>query len=180
MHGTARALELPLGLAFEDWVRAGHSIARIATASAWWMGDWIVYGERAYGERYRTALEVTPFDYKTLRNYAWVARRFDVSRRRDTLSFQHHAEVAALSEPAQELWLTRAEARGWSRNELRRQLTRARLPERQRHLSRPLALRMDVADRRMQRWRDAAKAEGQDLSEWLIAVVDEAADAALR
>ncbi len=32
---------------------------------------------------------------------AWVARRFPVSRRRDTVSFQHHAEVAALPEPEQ-------------------------------------------------------------------------------
>ena len=40
-------------------------------------------------------------DYQTLRNYAWVARRFAMSRRRDTLSFGHHAEVPALPEPEQ-------------------------------------------------------------------------------
>jgi hypothetical protein len=178
-RGTTRSLELPQGLAFDDWVRAGQGVSSMVTASAWWLGDWIVYGERAYGQRYRTALEATPFEYKTLRNYAWVARRFDVSRRRDSLSFQHHAEVASLPEPAQELWLQRAETHGWSRNELRRQLTSAQLPERQRERSRALALRVDVADQRMQRWRDAAMATGQDLTEWLMAVADEAADATL-
>jgi hypothetical protein len=178
-RATTRALELPQGLDFDDWVSAGRGISRMATASAWWMGDWIVYGERAYGKRYRTALESAPYDYKTLRNYAWVARRFEVSRRRDSLSFQHHAEVAPLSEPAQELWLQRAETYGWSRNELRRQLMTARLPKRQVQRDQAIALRMEVADQRMQRWRDAAMAGGQDLAEWLVAVADEAADAAL-
>jgi hypothetical protein len=43
-------------------------------------------------------------------NYAWVARRFAMSRRRDTLSFGHHAEVAALPEPEQDFWLREAGA----------------------------------------------------------------------
>jgi hypothetical protein len=40
----------------------------------------------------------TGLDYQTLRNYAAVARRFELSRRRDNLSFHHHAELCALSE----------------------------------------------------------------------------------
>jgi hypothetical protein len=49
-----------------------------------------------------------------------------MSRRRDKLSFQHHAEVAPLPEPDQDLWLNRAERLGWSLSELRRQLRNAR------------------------------------------------------
>lgn len=44
---------------------------------------------------------------------AWVARRFGKSRRRDTLHFSHHAEVAALAEPEQDFWLRKAEAHNW-------------------------------------------------------------------
>jgi hypothetical protein len=42
-------------------------------------------------------------------NYAWVARRFELSRRRDTLTFGHHAELAALREPEQGSWLDQAQ-----------------------------------------------------------------------
>lgn len=41
-----------------------------------------------------TALEL-PIDLLT--NFAYVADRVEVSRRRETLNFPHHAEVAALS-----------------------------------------------------------------------------------
>ena len=34
--------------------------------------------------------------YQSCRDAAWVADKFEVSRRRDNLSFGHHKEVAAL------------------------------------------------------------------------------------
>ena len=52
---------------------------------------------------------VLQLDYQTLRNYAWVARRFPAGRRRAGVSFAHHAEVARLPEPEQDYWLRRAE-----------------------------------------------------------------------
>lgn len=63
-----------------------------------------------YGRRCRGAIAVTGLDYQTLRNYAVVARRFDLSRRRDSLSCQHHAEVCALSDSEQDRWLDLASA----------------------------------------------------------------------
>jgi hypothetical protein len=35
--------------------------------------------------------------YQTCRNAASIANAFELSRRRDNLTFKHHAEVAALS-----------------------------------------------------------------------------------
>lgn len=35
-----------------------------------------MYGQAAYTGRYRDAIEQASLDYQTLRNYAWVARRF--------------------------------------------------------------------------------------------------------
>ena len=70
--------------------------------AAWCLGDWLVFGEQAYAGRYRQAIERTSLDYQTLGNYAWVAKRFSLSRRRDELSFGHHSEVAALPEPEQD------------------------------------------------------------------------------
>lgn len=57
----------------------------------------------------------------------WVARNFAASRRRDRLSFQHHAELASLPEHEQDCWLEQSRRFGWSRNELRRQVLTRRV-----------------------------------------------------
>jgi hypothetical protein len=177
---TSSALHLREGIPFESWLQVGHEIARISSGSAWWVGDWVVFGERAYRDRYRTALRATQLDYQTLRNYAWVARRFDVSRRRDNLSFQHHAEVAALPEPESDLWLHRAEQAGWSRNELRRQLAAARRPPSAASQRPSVRVQIEVGARREQRWREAATVAQQELAEWIASVADNAAREILR
>jgi hypothetical protein len=76
----------------------GAKIGTYSNATAWWLGDWLLYGKMKYGRRYKAAIEVTGLDYQTLRNYAVVARRFDPARRRSELSFQHHAEVCAMAD----------------------------------------------------------------------------------
>jgi hypothetical protein len=116
-------------LPFESWVTIGKQLSAVVTSSAWCLGDWLIYGQQVYESRYREAVKQTGLDYQTLRNYAWVARRFELSRRRNTLSFGHHAEVAALSEPEQDFWLRKAEEFGWSTGQIRREV-RASLCER--------------------------------------------------
>jgi hypothetical protein len=116
------SLDLPPDLSVARWRAIGARIGGVADASAWWLADWAAYGEDRYGATYRQAVPGTGFSHQTLRNYAWVARRFDVPRRRDRLSFAHHAEVAPLAQEDQESWLARAEREGWSRNELRTRL----------------------------------------------------------
>ena len=175
---TNSSLRLRPGLTIESWLRLGDRLAHVSNASAWWLGDWLLYGEQAYGETYKEALVVTSLDYQTLRNYAWVARRYEPSRRRETLSFQHHAELAALTDPEQELWLLRAERQRWSRNELRRQVRSAREGN-EAGRRRALMVRMSVGRDRERRWRDAAAMADQSLSEWIAAQVDAAADRVL-
>jgi hypothetical protein len=122
-------LVFPHQLPFEAWLGVGAQLAAVAASSAWCLGDWLAYGQAAYGSRYREAVERTGLDYQTLRNYAWVAGRFELSRRRDSLSFGHHAEVAALPGPEQDFWLRKAEQFGWPVRRLRREV-RASLAER--------------------------------------------------
>jgi hypothetical protein len=122
-------LRFPARLPFEAWVAVGRQLSAVATSSAWCLGDWLAYGQDAYGNRYQKAVEGTGLDYQALRNYVWVARRFELSRRRETLSFGHHAEVASLPEPEQDFWLRKAEELGWSTSRLRQQV-RASLAER--------------------------------------------------
>ncbi len=174
---TQTSLKLRTDVTFDTWVSIGRRIGELSSASAWWLGDWLVFGEDCFGDRYKAAVAATSLDYQTLRNYAWVARRVEPGRRRHALSMQHHAEVAALPEPDQELWLRRAERFRWSRNELRRQLavTRRRLRERDDAHS-DITCRVRVAALRQERWREAAALCEQDFAEWVVAAIDAAAD----
>lgn len=123
-------ITFPPSLSQGTWEGIGARLAQVSNSSAWWLADWLIYGETSFSGRYRDALARTGLDYQTLRNYAWVARRFDQSRRREGLSFAHHAEVARLSPPEQDYWLRRAEDGEWSRNRLREEV-RASLTQRQ-------------------------------------------------
>jgi len=120
-------LILRAGLSFKEWRQVGCRLRDIHHSSQWWLGDWCNYGERRFGEKYSQALEATAYDYQTLRDFAYVAGRIELSRRRDNLSFSHHREVAPLAAADQKRWLDRADAEDWNRDELRSQLTRARL-----------------------------------------------------
>jgi hypothetical protein len=122
-------LQFTRRLSFDTWADIGRQLSVVLASSAWCLGDWLVYGQRVYQDRYREAVERTGLDYQTLRNYAWVARRFELTRRRDGLAFGHHAEVAALPEHEQDFWLRKAEQLGWSTSQLRREV-RASLRER--------------------------------------------------
>ncbi|WP_053226378.1 LmbU family transcriptional regulator [Solirubrobacter soli] len=165
------------GMSFAEWAELGCRLARISDGSAWALGDWIVFGQDTYGDRYRKALEATNVEYKTLRNYAWVARRFPSSRRRRALSLQHHAQVAALHEAEQDLWLARSETLGWSRAELRRQMAAAR---REAHgLEADVTVSVRITPERERRWREAAAVAHCDLSELLMRAVDDAVDTLL-
>jgi hypothetical protein len=180
-HGFAArcGLRFPDGISFDTWSSMGERIATVSNASAWWLGDWLVYGQRRFAGRYKLAIRSTGLEYQTLRNYAWIARRFPLSRRRDTLSFQHHVEVASLSDPAQDLWLDRAVRFGWARSDLRRQMRRTLDP---RPAARPASLvvvRMDVTSERQRRWRDAAAQTELPFEDWIAAAADTAAKSAL-
>jgi hypothetical protein len=65
---------------------------------------------------------VTGYDRQTLMNMVYVATRFETSRRRENLSWSHHAEVAGLDAAEQERWLERAGADRLTVRELRLEL----------------------------------------------------------
>jgi hypothetical protein len=157
-------------LPFEAWQEIGVKVGTCANATSWWLGDWLVFGRMKYGRRYKQAIAATGLEYQTLRNYAVVARRFDMSRRRDTLTFQHHAEVCALPDEEQDRWLDRAAAGGWSRNDLRRRLRAA-----ERSDGPPTEVfRFAVETTRADRWRQAAHRADCNYHAWILRVLDEA------
>jgi len=170
-------LDLPRHLPFVKWLELGHRLSALSTSSAWCLGDWLIYGTTAYEGRYRDAIAKTSLEYQTLRNYAWVTRRFPLSRRRDTLSFGHHAEVAALPEPEQEFWLRKSDKHRWSRNRLRHEV-RASLRQcsvtNSCHNTKHLVLRLTFTAERLQLLKQVANKEGLSVEEWATNLLDRA------
>lgn len=178
---TNVGLHIPAGLAFEEWERAGRQLSGLLNSSSWWLGDWLVYGKDHYADRYERGIRAAGLQYQTLRNYAWVSRRFELHRRRSALSFQHHAELASLPVEEQETWLDRAERMKWSTKQLRNAI-RA-----QRDGTPPAAdaveastRRLAVPDNRLQWWHKAAEQSGTELAEWVMHTLDAAADRVLK
>ncbi|MGH3897601.1 MAG: LmbU family transcriptional regulator [Pseudonocardiaceae bacterium] len=169
---TRVGLRFPVQLTFDEWERAGRQMAGLVNSSVWCLGDWVVYGEKEYVDRYRRAIEAVGLDYQTLRNYAWVARKFEPSRRRERLSFQHHAEVASLPPVEQDEWLARAEERGWSRSQLRRKIRELRSGEPVVEPGEVLLPRIDIGPDRAKYWRQAADEAGENFESWMIASLD--------
>jgi hypothetical protein len=161
----------------ERWTTIGTRIAAHSDAASWWLGDWLAFGQAKYGRRYKEGLIVTGLEYQTLRNYAMVARRFDMSRRRDDLSFQHHAEVCSLTDDDQDRWLDLAATNHWSRNELRRRVRAAGTDPTA--PGRVAVIRLVLEPRRAQHWRRAARQDDCALEAWVMHVLDEAATSAL-
>jgi hypothetical protein len=156
---------------YASWSALGEKLAARNNSGCWWLGDWLVFGERKF-LRYRDAIDATGLDYQTLRNYAAVARRFPLSRRRDTLSLQHHGAVAALDEEAQDRWLDLAAANGWSLHALRDHLRETQsVPDPD---SRRL-LRFQVDATCEQHWREAAARSGASFQDWITRALDAAA-----
>ncbi|MEV5597094.1 LmbU family transcriptional regulator [Streptomyces sp. NPDC052496] len=176
---TQVGLEIPAELPFEDWERAGRQLSGIVNSSAWWLGDWLVYGKEHYHDRYERGLLVAGLQYQTLRNYAWVAGRFQMHRRRPALSFQHHAEVASLPAEEQDRWLERAEQQKWSTKQLREGIRRAREDDAREAIADDTTRRLMVPGSNLQRWHRAAAQSGTDLRQWVLATLDQAARAAL-
>ena len=70
-------------LTYEDFESIVRAAGRFKTASSWWLGDLLNFGERLYGDRYADAMELSGLAYETLSNYSYVCRRVARSRRRD-------------------------------------------------------------------------------------------------
>jgi hypothetical protein len=135
--GVGSAVELsPVGwvpagaIGVKRWIIYGKRFARLSSASNWWIGDWMRYGNERYGEKYGAAAKATGYDRQTLMNMAYVASRFSVERRRCGVSWSHHAELAALPVTEQDSWLDLSEREHLTvrslRDEVRRGLSAPR------------------------------------------------------
>jgi N6-adenosine-specific RNA methylase IME4 len=127
------ALTLPDDLPFSEWASIGDALTQAEQSVMWWVGDWWAYGERqGYGERSHILEDLrvkghSPPALGTCMNAAVVARKFQTSRRREVLAWDHHRAVAALDESEQDWMLDRAQANSWTCAQIRDEVRRYKL-----------------------------------------------------
>lgn len=81
----------------EEYSTAIKRLELIEGAIHWWYGDLALSYEGHYGAMVEIA-EESGFDYQTIANDKWVASRYEVSARAETLSFRHHQIAAPLDD----------------------------------------------------------------------------------
>jgi N6-adenosine-specific RNA methylase IME4 len=113
-----------------EWEACGVLLRRIEGAVQWWIGDWLNYGEKAYGEKYTEAEDLTELERGTLKNYAYVASRIQTSLRNDDLPYHVHVAVAPLEPNQQRAMLARALAEQLTVGEVRAAIRLQRLETR--------------------------------------------------
>lgn len=119
---TETSLQLPPDTPFDQYESLAYMFGRVHRQSAWVLGDLLNFGERAYGEKYAQAEAATGLAKQTLENYCSVCSRVPRSRRRKSLAFSIHAEVASLPPVEQTEWLAKAAKEGWRRGRIREEL----------------------------------------------------------
>jgi len=104
---------------FEQWSEGLRDLQKIRACLPFLIGDMLVQGESLFGESYAQAVEATGYTAQTLMNYASVCRRIPKERRSESLTFSHHALVAAEPAESQANWLDVAEGAALNTSELR-------------------------------------------------------------
>lgn len=127
---TPVSLKLPPDLSYNHWERIGRQLQLANLAIQWWIGDWLVYGEHKYREKYAQAVQQFGKAEQTLMNYRFVAAAIPISRRREQVDFSTHAEVASLDEEDQERILAKAAKEGSTRRAVRREAEKIRRAKR--------------------------------------------------
>jgi hypothetical protein len=90
--------EPPADLPEAEWRRFGVALSKLERGLGWLVGDWWIYGNQHYGRR-KAMTEAEDWEgpsFQSCCNAASVCRRFEGYRRRELLSFSHHAAVASL------------------------------------------------------------------------------------
>ncbi len=132
---TQTGASLDESLTYEDWSHIGAQLSIIHGCSMWWIGDWLKFGVKQYGDRTKAAMQnsgVLGYQPKTLLDAIRVSDAIEDTRRLASLSWSHHQLVAPLEAKDQDRWLEHAEANHLSVSDLRGEI-RTELGEKSAH-----------------------------------------------
>ena len=98
-----------------EWQACGARLRQVEGAIQFWIGDWVNYGHKAYGDKYVEAVDATGFDQRTIETYSYVAQNITITLRSVNLPFSVHREIAPLPREKQVEIIRRAESGGSDR-----------------------------------------------------------------
>jgi hypothetical protein len=110
---TETGLHLPDDYAFTHWIKLGEKFNTVHRDLPWLIGDWLIYGEYNYGERFVQEAERTGKKPSTLVRYRWVARKFPPHRRTPGIAWSIYSDIAGLEEAEQNAILDKVVNEGW-------------------------------------------------------------------
>jgi len=119
---TKNSLIIKESINKEQWDQIGIVLKTMEKSIQFWIGDWLRFGEKKWGEMYKEAEEITGLAYDTLASIKSVSGSVESCRRRQDLSFSHHEEVASLEPEQQEIMLDKAEQENLSVREIREEV----------------------------------------------------------
>ena len=116
---TEKGLTVDRDPTYAEWFAVGVELSRLYKSLQWVIGDFLNYGEAAFGESYAqiyTLFEQGDVDAarQTLANWKSVAKLIPPDQRHPALSFSLHAAVASEEPERREALLQEAEERGYS------------------------------------------------------------------
>ena len=124
---TRLGLEIDENLTPEAAATVFACIEHITGCSNWLWGDAFAFAGRKWGNRYvdskyKQASEATSLAVQSMKMAKLVAERIPMARRRQELTFTHHAEIAFGFEDAvqQDEWFDRSINEKWSAIQLRK------------------------------------------------------------
>ena len=115
---SATGLTISARLSYEEWFELGKNLQSIHRYVLFWLGDWLLWGEAKWGEKFSQGVELSGYSVQTLANAQWVSSRIEISRRSRELSWSHHQEVASLPPDEQDKFLQAAIDNEWRVHEL--------------------------------------------------------------
>lgn len=119
---TDRGLIIVPGLGYEECERLWETTCAVHRQSMWALGDAASYSLKTLGES--ASQFISDYAPETVRVAMWVAERIDYGRRRATLSWSIHRELASLPAEEQDELLDQAEADGWRSSDMRAEVNR--------------------------------------------------------
>lgn len=118
---TATSLNFQKEVTKEEWDLVFNALTKMGKSVSFWIGDCLAYRKQKWG-MYVDIIESTGLDKQTLADYKWTSESVESSLRKEDLSFNHHKEVAKLSEEKQIEFLTRASEEKLTVRELRQEI----------------------------------------------------------
>lgn len=169
-------IELDDDIRFNDWRDVLEAALQMADGALWIVADCAAFGLKKLRldpswAIYSTMIEAK-YTRQALYDLAMVARKIEISRRREILSLTHHREVAALEPDEQDAWLNDAITHNWSTRELRDELKG--FSDRDRQPTEAISLRL--VDEHYGFVLEAAERRDMDPRDWVLEAIREKRD----